>query len=502
MQEIKPVHAILQHAVATGAERICFLVHGRYAFAGLDAEAIDSVLEQRPARYKLQVKRDGRWADVSKYMPASPGAQALDDIREGDLESALRSTPDEIGNAANGDPRSLVRAVRGLSRLLADSMAGRGTVSASKARDVLDSIGTRVDSPHVRYLQGIADLYVALLAFPAEDLLSGELVESAVGSLEARINADPERYSSSEGKSAAATILGKLLSNTDRTSAARHFRRAREGNNSTVIRDLYIDMGVMTYFDEAEVENTQNPVDPVGIRGSIRPVTNIDPQNPTGVLVSVDPRFFRIYGPLLYFYAQQMPDIDYTILLCGPDDEVHQAISDGADFGHALNVLNRSGLANIHFYSVALPSIVPEPKTFYASARFFAAQMMLERYPSVYLMDADLTTDVDPRPFFQRIADVPFAGPAQKNFTALSPWRRYMAGNIHLSRSILNGAMLNDLQRYLAAGLSQCDSWMLDQNALAYAIERNHSDFTDLSIFDRPFTPPRFRSVWEKSFSR
>src|SRR5699024_12114399 len=63
-----------------------------------------------------------------------------------------------------------------------------------------------------------------------------------------------------------------------------------------------------------------------------------------GVLISVDSNFFRIYAWLIYYYAQQLPEVDFIVLICGDQAEAQQLLSDGDRFVEGLNALNRSGV--------------------------------------------------------------------------------------------------------------------------------------------------------------
>ena len=107
----------------------------------------------------------------------------------------------------------------------------------------------------------------------------------------------------------------------------------------------------------------------------------------------------------------------------------------------------------------------------------------------------------DPTRFFERIKDIPFAAPENLGLTYLSPWRRYLAGNIPLNRSILGTYFMTDLLNYTSHGLSAQQSWMRDQNASTYAVELNFPDTSgSRNSFNRPLFPPKFRSTWEQNF--
>src|SRR5699024_8498927 len=270
-----------------------------------------------------------------------------------------------------------------------------------------------------------------------------------------------------------------------------------------VIASLYSDLGAMTYFGHDDVETAAREDGPLSIRSTIRRLGGRAPKNRTSIVVSVDPRFFRIYAPHLYFCAQQLPEIDMTILLCGTGGQAKELMGDGHRYLKSLAALNGGGYPdNLVHYFVPVPKTVPERRTFYAAARFFAAPVLLQDYRNLYLMDADLAVDAHPGTFLKKVRDLPVAVPKSAGASALSPWRRFMAGNIPLSRRAMETGFRDDLQNYLFHGMARRNSWMLDQNALSYAVERFDGDIEDVNDYSRPFRTMRFMSTWEANFRR
>lgn len=77
-----------------------------------------------------------------------------------------------------------------------------------------------------------------------------------------------------------------------------------------------------------------------------------------------------------------------------------------------------------------------------------------------------------------------------------------MAGNIPLSHKVMETGFLDDLQNYLFRGMDRKNSWMLDQNALSYAVERFDGEIEDVNDYSRPFRTMRFMSTWEANFRK
>lgn len=494
--------SIAAEADVANAGRITFLAEGKFVFSPVDEVVIASVLAtSKPQRYKFQVEVDGRWVDNSKYKVLDASTSVLDALREGDLLTVADLPIASVGRAATAEPRVFRTALRGLSRQLGERLAKDPTTAITQpALRVLDSLSTVHDDRNLRYLRATVDLLDSIAGTPLKGLLEGRDKGEAIASAMTRINEAAANFSTTEGKIAASNVLGKIHSMSDRELAASQFRQLRELDTFSLIEHFYVDMGAMTYFAHDDIDARASE-DAEEIRSSIEPLDSQRTRNKAAVAISMDPRFYRIYSPLLHYYAQQLPAVDYNIILCGDADEVEEVVADSHHFVAALAQMNHSGSSqNVHFYRMPVPEFAVEPKTFYASARFFAAQTMLEHYQSVYTMDADLTTDIDPQPFFRRIASVPFGTPHSNGFPAFSPWRRYMAGNVPMNRRILDSPLLTELQDYLTYGLRSKASWMLDQNALAYVIERHPEYYTELNQYKRPFSAPKFRAVWEKNF--
>lgn len=404
-----------------------------------------------------------------------------------------------LAEAAREDPEAFAVSLRGIARRCTPGVEAKRH-DPEPILEFLDCLADAVDDIHVDHLRATADLYgvldperiaVARREHQPDDLLSA--VESG------RI-ANPRRHERPGALLAGHAVLGKIHSLADRGLAAEHFAELRTGDAAAVISRFYADLGALTYFSDTEVRTDSAAQDAQELRGAARVVGGSSPTSRTALVISVDPRFFRIYAPYLYFCAQQLPELDLCLLLCGSGAEAKELITDGRRYLAGLDALNHSGIPrNIRHFVMPVPSLAAERRTFYAAARFFAATELLGDYENLYLMDADLAVDAHPGAFLKKVASLPVAVPMSSGPAALSPWRRYMAGNIPLSRSVLETGFLEDLQLYLAHGLRHRDSWMLDQNALSYAVERFPGAVEDVNDYPRPIRTMRFMSTWESN---
>lgn len=490
---------IYEAAKASGAERIAFRKDGKYVLSKAKEAAILKVLEEEsPQQYKLQARQDGRWVNRSSLTTLGTDASMLASINASGLDAANTLSTRELRRLASNDDAAFNAALRGVSRKLHDAQyKDPATPLTGKSLTFLDRLATVYESPPARYLHATVALLDAITPAMQDGAIDRADSDALARLVDKRISERPKLFDSAAGQVASDNLLGKVHSLTDRGLAADHFDAVRRADADGLIQHFYADMGARTYFSgpAAWDELTRE------IQGSIAALDVAEPSSRTGLVVSVDPKFYRVYAPTMYYYAQQMPDVDFNIVVCAGRAEAEQAVADGDGFRAALATLNRSGSPrNVHHYQVDVPAAVAERTTFYASVRFFAAQMMLERYQNIFLMDADFTADVDPRPFLKRVEKLPFGASHSRGFNALSPWRRIMAGSIPISRDALGTGILDALTSYLARGLTMDASWMLDQNALVYASERFPSSVADLRDYKRPFHQPPFRSVWEKNY--
>lgn len=500
-------HRISNEATQAGAGRVVFRTTTEFVFSKTDHLSVSQTLTTAGLRkYKLQRKVDDRWIDIQKYHALKPRSlivnprKLINQFGSGNIASVREVSTDAIAQAAVADPQHYAGALRGLHRQIFLEFGKKRTSSLLRPTlDLLDELSTKLEDPHTHYLHATLDLYKLIDSqFGFSKLDSNSNYSGLISTVCERIESYQKGHIAAQ--IAAAGMLGKLTSLFDRATAAQHFQTVKTLDNYGLLDHFYLDRGAHTYFDSSEFP-TDVRADAQRIRNSIQTLTAQPTSNSFGLLVSVDAKFFRVYGPQLFFYAQHLPDIDFNILICGSTEEALGLIKDGSSFQSGLQTLSRiKPPKNIRYYQVPVPSYVHEYATFYASARFFASQLMLKNYEHTYLMDADLSTDVDPRPYFKRVSKISFGAPQMSDFFALHPWRRYMAGNITLNQSVLKTNAITDLQEYLAYGLRTEKSWTLDQNALSYSIERNATAFRAINSMKRPFYQNKFRLVWEKGY--
>lgn len=473
-------------------------------FAHVDLAAIESALSGGGTqKFKFQRMEDGHWSDISGYTKVLDTTRLLNDLMHTDVSSAASIPIDELVEAISGARDRFHLALKKILRNLNESLAARpNSLVISRWRTYFAQLESLAHDDYLDYFTAALELLECALDNGLYEIITGS-DHTKLKHLIQKLDNCASEYQSVPAQISALNQFGKIYSLIDRSAAADCFRLMKDKDQENLVPYFYSDMGSQTYYSHREIVDSDAGDRTRSICQSIQRLSGEKSRdNELGILISVDSNFFRIYAWLIYYYAQQLPEVDFNVLICGDQAEAEQLISDGDRFVEGLNVLNRSGVPrNINFLRIPVPDFVVQPRTFYASARFYAARTLLDVYPRVYLMDADLMLTEDPTRYFDRIKDIPFAAPENLGLTYLSPWRRYLAGNIPLNRSILDTDFVDDLLNYTSYGLSAQDSWMLDQNAITYAVELNFSDTSvSLNSFSRPFFPPKFRARWEQNF--
>ena len=495
---------ILNEAISADAERICFRTDSDLIFSEVDSDAIESALTGgETQKFKFQRMKDGRWSDVSGYTKVLDTTRLFNDLMRADASSVAKLPIDELAEAVGRAGDRFHLALKKILRNLNDRLAAQpNSLVISRWRTYFAELEPLVQDDYLDYFLAALELLECALDNGLFEIIA-DSDRTKLKPLMQKLDNCASKYQSVPAQVSALNQFGKIYSLIDRSAAADCFRLMKEKDQDNLVPYFYSDMGSQTYYSQRDILDSEAEDRTNTICGSLRWLSPEKPgDSEFGILISVDSNFFRIYAWLIYFYAQQLPSVDFNVLICGDQAEAEQLISDGDRFVEGLNTLNRSGIpTNINFLRIPVPDFVVQPKTFYASARFYAARPLLDVYPRLYLMDADLMFTEDPTRFFERIKDIPFAAPENLGLTYLSPWRRYLAGNIPLNRSILGTDFMNDLLNYTSHGLSAQQSWMLDQNAITYAVELNFPDTSvSLNSFNRPLFPPKFRSTWEQNF--
>lgn len=316
------------------------------------------------------------------------------------------------------------------------------------------------------------------------------------------IDAAEGRFSSSGyDKKALRTVTsllkGQVVSLTDRSSACAFFDESIKCG-AELVQAYYIDTGLFTFFQLNEYDGsseTQEVTSSEDFMGY-----DFSDKKPTCILLSVDSNFLKIYGPNIVFYAGHFHSYHFHITLVVDRVNKEKVLEKFYNFCASwesfveLDIKNRISISVIE-----TPTWVIEEKTFFACARFFSAINLIDHFDDLYIIDADLSIDGEIEPYLKELKHFDFAVNYSRGLNAIPPWRRYTAGNVYLRKKSIKNIL--EMCRYLAIGLKRSNSWMLDQNALAFAIEEVNSknNIQDLGLFKRPFYQQEIRQLFERN---
>lgn len=194
----------------------------------------------------------------------------------------------------------------------------------------------------------------------------------------------------------------------------------------------------------------------------------------TTVIYSANPDYLRSYLMRLVYYVSLFPEYDYHIHLVGSETEcLDMALCVLQTFQLNQSIRGKSLEFNhISFSFSEVPENVPEKVSYYASARFFyAAAIMSKTGSPVWIQDVDLFPTGDTLEFLNALKDHDVSLFISHYLHGAFPWIRYLAGNVFINNTVYGFTFLREVSAYLAEWLTVEESWTVDQNALAFAVE-------------------------------
>lgn len=488
-----------------GADRIVFLRDSEKmtSSGGID-DFTEILVNFRPQKYKFQVNDGPVWRDLTAYATVHGADSVLSSLRKGQPCNLNDKDARRLSVSLYVAKEQFLQALRGFHRSAFDRLVRSiDSVQLSHYIIIIDDLKDLESvSAECKFIFELIRLYFYTLktgiwsrCLTPDLVVKTSDVDAAIADLTVR---DTDR----SYLLAYCLVAGKLYSVVDRDVAARYFRKVRQEDTGMLVDLFYLDVGAYSYFSTREVA-LGSEVSASDIVSNICAAGKMEPNSQSAILVAMDIRFFRIYAQNLLFQAQQLPEYDFNFVIIGDRPEFDSAVSDANEFCGSLANLNQSGnVSNVRYLSASVPDTVGSKVTFYSCVRFFAVDLIWDFYDNIYIMDADLVIDSDPRGFFDAISGLDFSAPIMKDFNFFSPWRRVMAGNVSIRTQSSAYSVVSDVQDYICAGLEMRSNWTLDQNALAYGFERNREVVSDLGPYKRPFRQPKFRLSWERRFRK
>lgn len=450
---------------------------------------------------------EGAFPDEVAQLPAQLHAFRAALI-PGDREGEIPAQILELDREGDGPHLS-----RELGLVLHDTFDGRGGIHARRFAinfPAIEQLATRArtgesGSAHVRdtleylALYGVVDKYFRKGGFRDEkyvdrffsiyDYFDREHAEGLLTELR-------ESPAYRPGSFASSLIEGLVLSTFDRTAAAAAFAHARPAN-SGLWDNHVLDIGSASYLSGEQVSQRALALsrdrDRLG-RNFI--FLSAMPRWAPGqhmYLCSCDRVYFSAYYPFWLSIAESLKSrhVSFHFLLNGPPEEIKTLVETAAALRRQLGVLrgdrSRRYADNITFSMVSAPDDLAEPRTFYACSRFLFARRIAQEYQGpLVISDIDLFFREDPKRYLDGLDLDRIGLQAHQGFMTLKPWRRFTAGTLMLPFSERVHEHFGDVEHYLVAGLGLDRSWTLDQNALAYMVERmiaagDHDLLVDLS---------------------
>jgi len=486
---------ILNGAVNANATRVAFFSEGSYVLAEPNLESLQKAFQKidiPSAKYKFQEGKPGDFSDITKYKfvfnrakfeAAAISTDFLNVYDEEIMQTTFLMFRDESRRA---------KAIGILKKIKYNFVTSQYLkLSPTKALSCIDHLSkfdlSSYDEECITYFVEYMIAFSLLVLLPSEDR-TVESLERKVQELD---------YSFQSVSDALNNLFGQVASVQSRAKAVNYFSKI---TNKQLISDFYLDTGVLTYYLLQEDKSTYSE--------RLLEVQRLhDLSESKGadlcILFSCDLNFAKIYLPVMFSYVAKLPDIHFHVILVGEVEDL-QAFNNVVSQLKELFTLTsgREEIDNFSSSHAQVPAWVAEAKTYYACARYLLADRFLERYSSVYIMDMDITFREDPTAYFKELAKQQVAFPMSRNLTVIAPWRRYMAGNFLIGNSEPAMEFLSNVASYLSVGLQLPNSWMLDQNAIAYAVEVTDVKPFDIGSLKRPNEQPKINKLFEQEYFR
>ncbi|MFQ1634159.1 hypothetical protein ACK39T_12205 [Aeromonas veronii] len=487
---------IFNESKSAAADRIVFAIGKERIVSIVDLDEISNLFKDREAdlsnfKYKLQKRVDNKFIDINTY-------NRIINVKE--IRAKLKKVQVDEG----GFPNELVSDVLiytdldlvslFLRRLLAGFLRRQYQKFDSSVLEKYDNYVSSI-SESLKTNVNISYFYFYIKQFKIIAAEINNNSECKYQDIYTKLK-DIDNVENSGFYLAKQQILGQIASLFDRDLAFLHFEKAKT-RNYTIFSNFYVDMGVYTYKSASLVEgNAQLKNKPL-----FDTHIETDYKNSISISMSLDSNFLKIYGSQIAHYIINFPKYDFNLTVVTLGDNCKTTTVKFIDLLNSLSEFSHGGRPeNYSITFTALPDWVANKKTYFACARFLAAEKLINKYQSTYIMDADLTWLEDPHNYFKELKKIGPSVPFSRGTSILPPWRRYMAGNVYLNSSKSSIDFLENINKYILNGLAECNSWMLDQNAITYAIEKaENNKINDLGRIFRPFNQLSIRTVFEKN---
>lgn len=192
------------------------------------------------------------------------------------------------------------------------------------------------------------------------------------------------------------------------------------------------------------------------------------------ILYSADPKYLRAYLPRLIYYVSVFKSFKYHIHIVAPKAQAESMAAIVESCVRAvceIREISRDEI-DLDMSWSECPSVIPSIASYAASVRYLVAEEIMNICDRpVWVQDVDLYPTGDITQFLSRLQQHHVSMFKSTFLGGILPWIKYLAGNVYVSNTREGRDFLKHIATYLYSFLSKTESWMVDQNALAYAVE-------------------------------
>lgn len=220
------------------------------------------------------------------------------------------------------------------------------------------------------------------------------------------------------------------------------------------------------------------------------------------VIYSANPKYLMAYAPRLAFYMSVMTGMRYHLHIIGTQEEASTTARKFFNFLNTTFTIRGVEISEISFEVSwsECPAEITKPVAYYASARYIIASEVMKRHDSpVWIQDVDLFPTGDIRKNIEQFNENDVTLFKSRFLDGLLPWVKYLAGCVYINNNPNGKFFLSRTTEYLQHFLISDENWMIDQNALAFAVEEADESFSlgSMSALKVPVTQSKLAAIIE-----
>lgn len=253
---------------------------------------------------------------------------------------------------------------------------------------------------------------------------------------------------------------------------------------SSRLHDFDISKGSTTYFGMEETTGRQLIENPIMLSSKLKVTSK------TTIVMSLDVEFFRKFSLKIFANIIALKRYQVHLHIIGEYNVVVDTINQAKKlFKDMKNFYSASSnVLNPTYSTETCPDYVIHKPTFYACSRFLHAEFFLDEFKTnLLILDADYTIFDDFKVFLNKINKLDVGMSIRTTMSSMSPWTRNMAGSVFLKNNGNSRGYIKYVYDYINAGLTLENSWILDQNALCYGMEKVLKENKNVNIQNIPY---------------